>query len=62
MKGGDHMSSKRLARKAKPAAPAPPNADAFRLLFDNHPVPMWVYDLESLAFLEVNEAAVAKYV
>jgi PAS domain S-box-containing protein len=33
----------------------------FRLLFANNPSPMWVYDLATLAFLEVNEAAVAKY-
>ncbi|MCL4530005.1 MAG: PAS domain S-box protein [Chloroflexi bacterium] len=31
------------------------------ILFENHPVPMWVYDLKSLAFLEVNDAAVEKY-
>jgi PAS domain S-box-containing protein len=30
-------------------------------LFVANPVPMWVYDLETLAFLEVNDAAVAKY-
>lgn len=29
--------------------------------FEFHPEPMWVYDLETLAFLEVNEAAVARY-
>ncbi|MCL4273000.1 MAG: PAS domain S-box protein [Anaerolineales bacterium] len=33
----------------------------FRLLFENHPLPMWIYDLETLAFLEVNDAAVQKY-
>jgi PAS domain S-box-containing protein len=26
-----------------------------------HPAPMWVYDLESLRFLEVNPAAVEHY-
>lgn len=31
------------------------------LLFDRHPDPMWVYDLETLRFLEVNEAAVRRY-
>ncbi len=31
------------------------------ILFENHPVPMWIYDVESLAFLEVNDAAVEKY-
>ena len=38
-----------------------PTAAAFRLLFENHPVPMWVYDLKTLAFLAVNEAAEAEY-
>lgn len=33
----------------------------YRLLFDQHPLPMWVYDLETLRFLAVNDAAVAKY-
>ncbi|WP_460171412.1 PAS domain S-box protein [Thermus sp. FJN-A] len=35
--------------------------ERFRLLFQAHPLPMWVYDLETLRFLEVNEAAVRKY-
>lgn len=35
--------------------------EAFRLLFQAHPLPMWVYDRETLRFLEVNEAAVQKY-
>jgi diguanylate cyclase (GGDEF)-like protein/PAS domain S-box-containing protein len=34
---------------------------SFRLLFANHPDPMWVYDLVDLHFLEVNAAAVAHY-
>jgi PAS domain S-box-containing protein len=33
----------------------------FRFLFANNPLPMWVYDLETLVFLEVNDAALAKY-
>jgi PAS domain S-box-containing protein len=33
----------------------------YRLLFENNPQPMWVYDLESLAFLKVNPAALAHY-
>jgi len=35
--------------------------ESFRLLFESNPHPMWVYDLETLAFLEVNDAAVAHY-
>lgn len=33
----------------------------FRLLFADHPQPMWVFDLKSQAFLEVNAAAAALY-
>ncbi|MEW5870026.1 MAG: PAS domain S-box protein [Chloroflexota bacterium] len=35
--------------------------EQYRLLFENHPLPMWVYDLETLRFLAVNDAAVEKY-
>ncbi|HWM48338.1 MAG TPA: EAL domain-containing protein [Xanthobacteraceae bacterium] len=34
---------------------------SFRLLFDGNPVPMWLYDADSLRFLGVNDAAVAHY-
>jgi two-component system, cell cycle sensor histidine kinase and response regulator CckA len=33
----------------------------YRLLFDANPLPMWVYDIETLAFLGVNDAAVKHY-
>ena len=33
----------------------------FRLLFSSNPIPMWAYDVESLRFLEVNNAAVEQY-
>ncbi|MFZ5428863.1 MAG: PAS domain S-box protein [Bacteroidota bacterium] len=33
----------------------------YRLLFESNPLPMWVYDMETLAFLSVNDAAVVKY-
>jgi PAS domain S-box-containing protein len=35
--------------------------ERYRLLFENNPQPMWVYDLETLAFLAVNRAAIAHY-
>src|SRR5438552_1399648 len=35
--------------------------DHYRVLFDEHPVPMWVYDPATLQFLSVNHAAVAHY-
>jgi len=34
---------------------------SFRLLFDSNPMPMWVYDIETLEFLQVNDAAIAHY-
>ena len=33
----------------------------YRLLFQDNPNPMWVFDLESLRFLEVNAAAIEHY-
>ena len=35
--------------------------ESYRLLFEKNPLPMWVFDLESLRFLDVNDAAVQKY-
>jgi PAS domain S-box-containing protein len=35
--------------------------DKFRALFSTNPRPSWVFDLETLAFLEVNQAAVRQY-
>lgn len=53
------MTSERPSQQAKPAPSSP--ADSFSLLFHNHPIPMWIYDLQSLTFLEVNDAAVERY-
>ncbi len=33
----------------------------YRLMFDGNPTPMWVFDQETLTFLEVNEAAIQYY-
>jgi diguanylate cyclase (GGDEF)-like protein/PAS domain S-box-containing protein len=35
--------------------------ESFRLLFDDNPVPMWLYDPQTLRFASVNEAAVSHY-
>jgi len=34
---------------------------SFRYLFDNNPIPMWLYQLESKQFLNVNQAAINHY-
>jgi PAS domain S-box len=33
----------------------------FRLLFDSNPIPVWVYDLETLSVVDVNAVAVSRY-
>ncbi|HMC71855.1 MAG TPA: PAS domain S-box protein, partial [Mycobacteriales bacterium] len=35
--------------------------ESFRLLFAANPQPMWVYDVTSMSFLEINDAAVRHY-
>jgi PAS domain S-box-containing protein len=35
--------------------------DQQRMLFDRNPLPVWIYDAQSLAFLAVNDAAVLAY-
>jgi two-component system, cell cycle sensor histidine kinase and response regulator CckA len=42
-------------------ASAQRSEERFRLLFRDSPLPMWVYDVETLQFLEVNDAAIAHY-
>ncbi len=33
----------------------------FRLVFDRNPAPFWIFDLDTLQFLEVNQAAIDQY-
>jgi len=35
--------------------------ERYRSLFEANPLPMWIYDLETLSFLEVNDAAISHY-
>lgn len=37
------------------------NEAKYRYMFHNNPQPMWIYDVETLAFLEVNQAAINHY-
>ena len=37
------------------------NEARYRLLFEANPLPMWVYDRETLSFFDVNDTAVAHY-
>jgi len=35
--------------------------ERYRNLFENNPLPMWVYDRKTMTFLDVNEASIVKY-
>jgi len=37
------------------------NEEKYRYLFDNNPQPMYIHDIDTLAFLEVNKAAIEHY-
>jgi PAS domain S-box-containing protein len=50
------LTARKLAEEASRQSAA-----RYRLLFEANPHAMWVYDLASLAFLAVNDAAVAHY-
>src|SRR5512145_2117765 len=41
--------------------PIQPSENFFSQALDFMPVPMWIYDLQTLAFLEVNNAAINQY-
>ena len=50
-----------LARRAAAALAAERTAERYRMLFEASPLPMWVYDAETLRFLAVNDAAIRRY-
>jgi two-component system cell cycle sensor histidine kinase/response regulator CckA len=52
----NEITERQRAEKALKAS-----EEYYRLLFDSNPQPMWVYDLETLAFLAVNDAAIKQY-
>ncbi|HET6363021.1 MAG TPA: PAS domain S-box protein [Gemmatimonadota bacterium] len=49
------------ARRSTTEATLRESEERSRLIFENIPIPAWVYDLETLAFLGVNDAAVETY-
>ena len=56
--GGIVVLSRRIQNKQKELVDS---EEKYRLLFENNPHPMWVYDSETLSFLTVNDAAVQHY-
>ena len=54
------MAGRRPKQSERKCAPER-EGDRFRQLFSEHPTPTWVYDPESLAILDMNEAALRLY-
>lgn len=52
---------KQIRERIQDQASLQESEEKYRLIFDNNPQPMWIYDLETLRFLEVNHAALTHY-
>jgi len=59
--GGFVASLRDITERTKAARDLQRSQESFRILFEQHPHPMWVYDLETLRFLEVNQCATERY-
>ena len=51
----------RIVRQRRADAALKSSQAHYKTLYNSNPFPMWVFDLETLAFLSVNDAAVAHY-
>jgi PAS domain S-box-containing protein len=58
---GYHGVGKDITERARAQKAVEDSEKRYRTLFDVHPYPMWVVDAKTLAFLEVNEAAIRLY-
>jgi diguanylate cyclase (GGDEF)-like protein/PAS domain S-box-containing protein len=56
-----HLLGTKTADQERSEAELRASEADFRQLFADNPQPMWVYDLDTLDFLEVNEAAIGHY-
>jgi PAS domain S-box-containing protein len=55
------LTSREMAKRRRAEEKLRGSEEQYRLLFDNNPHPAWVYDLKTLAFLDVNQSAVQSY-
>lgn len=59
--GGLVANIRDITERTKAAQELQKTQESFRVLFEQHPHPMWVYDLETLRFIEVNMCATERY-
>lgn len=55
------MKDDSTPQKSRKVPNPEPTEEKYRRLFHDNPQPMWIYDLETLQFLEVNNAAINDY-
>lgn len=54
-------SHKSITDQRKAAEALTESKEKYHYMFANNPQPMWIYDLENLSFLDVNDAAINHY-
>ena len=55
------VNSRDASERKRAEASLRESEQQYRLIFDGNPIPMWVFDHDTLRFLEVNDAAVQHY-
>lgn len=55
------ISARPAGSKPRRASKSRPRAESYRQLFDGSPLPMWIIDIETLRFLDVNATACRAY-
>lgn len=61
LNGIDDLNVDRASSPPATSEDPPSDEQSLGILFTSHPEPMWVYDLHTLSFLAVNDAALAQY-
>jgi PAS domain S-box-containing protein len=59
--GGVVINSRDVSDRKRAEAKLRESEKQYRLIFEGSPTPMWVTDLETFRFLEVNDAAIQQY-
>ncbi|MEA5257372.1 PAS domain S-box protein [Arcicella aquatica] len=55
------LNARNITKRKKDKDKIKKSKEQYRLLFLSNPQPMWIYDVETLAFLEINKAAIQHY-